>query len=97
MAPAPRSLRWYGIPVRVLLATVIGTLTCFAASLLIGILGTVIVSAVRGIHPDMRVAYRLFAFPTAVVAGVIILVLSLITEIRHYRQAKALSSIERAG
>ena len=97
MAPAPRSPRWYGIPVRVLLATVIGTLTCFAVSLLIGILGTVIVSAVRGIHPDMRVAYRLFALPTAVVAGVIILVLSLITEIRHYRQAKALSSIERAG
>lgn len=90
-----RSPRWYGIPVRVLLATFIGTLICFAVGLLAGILGTVIVSAVKRIHPDMRIAYRLIALPMACVAGAIILVLSLMMEIRHYRQMKTLSAIER--
>lgn len=91
----PRSPRWYGIPVRVLLATFIGTLICFAVGLLIGILGIVIVSALRGIHPDMRIAYRLIALPVAGVAGAIIFVLSLVMEIHHYRQMKTLSAIER--
>jgi uncharacterized membrane protein len=94
---AQRPPRWYGIPLRVLLATFIGTLICFAVSLLIGIFGTVIVSVLRGMHPDMRVAYRLIALPTALVAGAIIFVLSLVMEIRHYRQVKALSAIERMG
>jgi len=94
---APRPQRWYGIPVRVLLATFIGTLICFAVSLLVGIVGMVLVSALRGIHPDMRIAYRLIALPMALVAGSIIFVLSLVMEIRHYRQVKALSAIERMG
>jgi hypothetical protein len=94
---APRPPRWYGIPVRVLLATFIGTLICFAVSLLVGILGMVVVSALRGIHPDMRIAYRLIALPMALVAGSIIFVLSLVMEIRRYRQVKALSAIERMG
>jgi hypothetical protein len=94
---APRPPRWYGIPVRALLATFIGTLICFAVSLLVGILGMVVVSALRGIHPDMRIAYRLIALPMALVAGSIIFVLSLVMEIRHYRQVKALSAIERMG
>ena len=93
----PRSPRWYGIPVRVFLATFIGTLICFALGLLVGILGIVIVSALRGTHPDMRIAYRLIAIPMAAVACAIICVLSLIMEIRHYRQMKALSAIERMG
>jgi len=91
----PRSPRWYGIPVRVFLATFIGTLICFAVGLLVGILGIVIVSAVRGIHPDMRIAYRLIALPIAGVAGTIIFVLSLVMEIHHHRQMKTLSAIER--
>lgn len=92
-----RSPRWYGIPIRVLLATLIGTLVCFAVSLLIGIFGIIIVSMLRGMHPDMRIAYRLIALPMGLVAGAIILVLSLVMEIRHYRQMKALSAIERMG
>ena len=80
-----------------LLATFIGTLICFAVSLLIAIFGTMIVSALRGIHPDMRIAYRQIALPMALVAGSIIFVLSLVMEIRHYRQVKALSAIERMG
>lgn len=45
----------------------------------------------------MRVAYRNFALPVALVAGSIIFVLMLVTEIRHYRQMKALSAIERSS
>lgn len=95
MPPTPRPLRWYAIPVRVLLVTFIGTLVSFAISLLLGILGTVIVSALRHVNPNMTVAYRLIALPAAIVAGSIIFVLALTMEIRHYRQSKTLNAIER--
>src|ERR1700682_4707669 len=90
----PRS-RWYGMAVRILLVTFIGTLLCFAVSLLIGIIGTVVVSRMRGLHPDMTLAYRQFAIPVAAVAGTIIFVLAVAMEIRHHRQTKTLSAIER--
>jgi hypothetical protein len=96
-ARATRAPRWYTIPVRVCLVTFIGTLLCFAVVLLLGILGTVIVSSLRGIHPDMRIAYRMIALPVALVAGSIVFVLALVMEIRHYRQSKTLSAIERLG
>ena len=54
----PRAPRWYGIPIRTLLLTFVGTLLCFAVSLFLGILGTIAVSALRGVHPDMTFAYR---------------------------------------
>ena len=92
-----RSPRWYGVLARVCLVTFIGTLLCFAVSLLLAILGTVIVAAVRGVHPDMRIAYRVIALPMALVAGSIIFALALTTEIRHYRQSKTLSAIEKLG
>ena len=95
--PSARAPRWYTIPVRVCLVTFIGTLLCFAVSLLLGILGTVIISSLRGIHPDMRIAYRMIALPVALVAGSIVFVLALVMEIRHYRQSKTLSAIERLG
>lgn len=97
MAPAPafRPPRWYAIPVRVGLVTFIGTLLCFAVSLLLAIFGTVIVAALRHVHPDMRIAYRHIALPMALAAGSIIFVLVLIMEIRHYRQARTLTAIER--
>ncbi len=82
---------------RVFTVTLVSTLLCFAVSLLLAILGTVIVSALRGIHPDMRIAYRQIALPVAIVAGSIIFVLALVMEIRHYRQNKTLSAIERMG
>ena len=87
--------RWYAIPVRVLLATFLGSLLCFAISLLLGIVGTAIVARLRGLHPDMTIAYRHIALPVAAVAGSIILVLTLALEIRHHQQSKALSNIER--
>jgi len=92
-----RPPRWYAIPVRVLLVTFIGTLIAFAVSLFLGIVGTVIVSAVRGVRPEMTVAYRHIAVPAAVVAGSIILVLALVMEIRHYRETKTLAAIERVS
>jgi len=95
MPPTARPPRWYAIPVRVLLMTFIGTLLSFAVSLLVGIVGTVIVSALRGIQPNMTVAYRQIAVPAALIAGSIIFVLALATEIRHYRQSKTLAAIER--
>jgi len=94
-APASRSPRWYGIPVRVVLITFLGTLISFAIALLFALLGTVTIAALRGVHPDMRIAYRHIALPFALVAGSIILVLALVTEVRHYRQTRALSAIER--
>ena len=90
-----RSPRWYGVPARVALITFLGTLLSFTVSLLLAILGTVIVSAARGVHPDMRVAYRHIALPMSVAAACIILVLTSIMEVRHYRQTKSLSAIER--
>ncbi len=96
-ARAVRPPRWCGIVVRVLLVTFIATLLCFAISLLLAILGVVIVSAVRGGHPDMRIAYRVLALPMALMAGAIVFVLALLMEIRHYRQSKTLSAIERLG
>lgn len=92
-----RSPHWYGIPVRVALLTFIGTLLCFAVILLLAILGTVIVAALRGVHPDMRIAYRMIALPAGVVAGAVIFVLSSVMEIRHYRQSRTLSAIEKLG
>jgi hypothetical protein len=86
---------WYGVPVRVALLTFLGTLITFAVSLLLAILGTVIVAVMRGVHPDMRIAYRHIALPVALAAGGIIFLVALVMEIRHYRQAKTLTAIER--
>jgi len=95
MPPTPRPPRWYAIPVRVFLITFIGTLISFAVSLLLGIIGIVIVSTLRHMHPKMTAAYRMIALPAALVAGSIIFVLALATDIRHYRQSKTLAAIER--
>jgi len=77
--------------------TFIGTLISFAVSLLLAIIGTVAVAAVRQVHPNMTVAYRQIALPAAALAASIIFVLALIMEIRHYRQSKTLAAIERMG
>jgi hypothetical protein len=92
-----RPPRWYLIPVRVVLVTFIVTLLSFAASLLLGILGTVLVAKLRGTQPDMSFAYRDVALPVAATVGAIVFVSACFMEGRHYRQAKALAQIERAG
>jgi hypothetical protein len=69
----------------------------FSVSLLFGIVGVLIYSHQRRIHPDLPFAYKHIALPVALVAGAIILVLSSIMEIRHYRQMKVLAGVERAS
>ena len=91
--PAPRP-HWYFIPVRVLLITFLLTLLSFAVSLLLGILGMVISGRVRGLHPNMTVAYRQVALPTAMTAAVVALIVMTVIEIRNYRQNRVLAEIE---
>jgi hypothetical protein len=94
-APRPRPVHWHTIPVRVLLVTFIGTLLCFALSLLFGIFGTVILASLHRVHPDMTIAYRHIALPVALAAAGIIFVGMLVSEIRRYRETKMLNAIER--
>lgn len=82
---------------RALLVTFLVTLLSFAVSLLLAIVGVTIYARIRGITPDMTFAYRHIAAPVAVMVGAVVLVLSFTMEVRHYRQAKALASIERAS
>ena len=89
--------RWFYIPVRVLLVTFLLTLLSFALSLLLGILATVIHARLSGFHPNMTIAYWHIAIPVAAVVGTVVLISTTVLEIKHYRQAKALAAIERAG
>ena len=76
-------VRWLLIPVRVLLVTFLLTLLSFAVGLFLGIAGLLISAAVRGIHPNMTMAYRDFAFPAAVVAAGIALLGAIVIEVRY--------------
>lgn len=96
-SPVLHGPRWYAIPGRVLFFTFLLTLMSFAVVLLLSITGLLISAAVHGGTPDMRFAYRHVALPAAVVSGSVTLVLSLVMEIRHYRQARALAGIARAS
>jgi hypothetical protein len=88
-AKAPSALlRWFLIPVRVLLVTFLLSLLSFAVCLLLGILALVITAAVRGVHPTMTVAYREIALPAAVLGGAVALVVAIVVELRHHRQQR---------
>jgi hypothetical protein len=91
MPPAPR---WYLVPVRVLLVTSIVTLLSFAISLLLGICGVLLAAKLRGVPPDLRMAYRYIALPAASVVFGIVLISATLMELRHYRQSRTLSRIE---
>ena len=84
-APSPR-VRWLLVPVRVLLVGFLLALLTFAVCLFLGIFGLLIGAGVRGVHPNMTVAYREIAFPAAVVAGGIALLAAIVLEIRHPRR-----------
>jgi hypothetical protein len=85
------------IPVRVLLVTFLLTLLAFAVSLLLGIVGIVIGARLRGVPPNMTLAYKNIAAPAAVMVGAIVLISAASMEIRHYRQAKTLDEIEKTS
>jgi len=91
------SPRWIGILVRALGMTFLFTLLSFAVALLLSILGTVVYSQVKHVAPNLTFAYRHIAFPCAIAAGSVVLVLSLGMEIRNYRQGKTLEGIERSS
>jgi hypothetical protein len=93
--PSTERPHWIGIPARVLFMTALFTLMAFAVSLLLSILGTIVYSQIAHVAPNMPFAYRHVAFPVAISAGSIVLVLSLMMEIRHYRQRKMLSGKAR--
>ena len=86
--------RWFWIVPRVVLVTFVLTALSFAVSLFLGIVGIVIGSRLRGIHPNMAFAYRHIAAPAAAIVGCIVLVSATTMEIRHYRQNRALAAIE---
>jgi amino acid transporter len=81
-APSPL-VRWLLIPARIVLVSFLLALLTFAVCLLLGILGLVISAAVRGVHSNMTVAYREIAFPAAVVAGGLALLVAIVMEVRH--------------
>jgi len=89
--------RWIGIPFRVFAVTFLLTVLSFAVALLLSILGTIVYSQVRHVAPNLPFAYRHIAFPFAIMVGAIVLVLSLVMEIRNYRQRRTLAGIERAS
>ena len=100
MTPATsgnRPLRWWMIPVRVILFTFLCTLLGFAVTLLLGIVGVLVAAKIQNIPPVLSVAYRGVAPVGGAVVGGIVLVSSLVMEVRYYRRAKALAAIERAS
>ena len=94
---AIRKPRWYGIPLRVAVVTLLLSILSFALSLLLGIVGIVLVAKLRGETANVALAYRNIAAPVAAVVGLVVFVLSVAMEMRHYRQTKALGEIEKAG
>ena len=81
-------LRWFLVPLRVLLVSLLLTLLSFAVCLFLGILGLGISAGLRGVHPNMTIAYREIAFPAAIVAGAAALVAAIVMEVRHRRRQR---------
>ena len=97
MTQIERQPRWVGIPVRVFAFTFLLTLLSFAVALLISILGTIIYSQIEHVAPNLVFAYKHIAFPIALMVGAAVLMVSLVLEIRSYRQSKILAAIERTA
>jgi len=89
-----RAPRWYFIPIRVLLVTIVVSLLSFAVGLLLGICAVVLAARLHHIHPDLRIAYRFIAAPAAGMVAAIVLVSASFLEARRYRRAKVLGRIE---
>jgi hypothetical protein len=92
-----RKPRWYLIPVRVVLVTFVITLLSFALCLLLGISGVAVTALIRGVHPDMRLAYRDVAAPGALIIAACVFATMLVIEIKRFRQTRTLDGIARAS
>ena len=86
---------WLGVVGRVIGLTVLLTLLSLAVALLLSILGTIVYSRVEHVAPNLMFAYKHIAFPFALGAGAIVLIVILVVEIRNYRQSKVLAAMER--
>jgi hypothetical protein len=87
--------RWIGIPARVFAFTFLLTLLSFAVALLVSILGTIVYSQVGHVAPNLMFAYKHIAFPIALSVGAVVLIVTLVVEIRNYRQHKVLAALEQ--
>ena len=76
------------IALRVVIFTVLFTLLAFAVGLLCGIVASIVYALVRGVHPDMTMAYRFAAVPLAAMVLVISFVAMLTMEIRRTRRLR---------
>jgi hypothetical protein len=98
MGPNVRPLPgWYWIPLRVFLVTLLLTLLAFAVSTFLAIAGLIAWARLHDARPVMSLAYRDFGIPVAALVAAVALVSMAVVEIRHYRQTRALSVIERAN
>src|SRR5258707_10111555 len=88
--------RWYWIPARVVVVTLVLGLLSLAVSLFVGIVATMISAWLGGAHPNLTTAYRFAAPVSGGMAGVALVVMTWL-ELRRYRQAKALAEIERTA
>jgi hypothetical protein len=79
-------LRWFWIPLRVLLMSFLLALLSFAVCLFGGILALMISAWLRGVQPNLPLAYHDIAFPAAGVAGLIALAGTIVMEFRDGRK-----------
>lgn len=86
--------KWYFIPVRVLVVTVVVALLSFAVSLLLGICAVALAAKLHGAPPDLRIAYRFIAAPAAGMVAAAVLISASFMEVRHYRRLRVLWRIE---
>ncbi len=89
--------RWTGRLARIFALTFLLSLLSFAVALLLSIFGTVIYARVERVPPNLMFAYKHVAFPIAVAAGLVALIVTVLTEVRNYRQNKVLAAIERTA
>ena len=85
---APPTL--WGIVPRIVLITFGITGISFAVSLFVGIVAMAMMGAFKGHFPDMRMAYRMFALPIAMMVGTLALLIASVVEIRDYFRSKRL-------
>lgn len=76
---------------RIFAITFLATLLAFCISLFFGIVGMVLTEMIRGAPTmDMSLAYRYVALPIALAVLVVTFFVALVSEIRRFRQIRAL-------
>jgi hypothetical protein len=89
--------RWVGIASRVFAFTFLITLLSFAVVLLMSILTAIVHAEIEHNSPNLMYGYKHIAFPVALGVGAITLVVTLLMEIRNYRQQKVQAGIAQAS